>query len=136
MIVTPAWATTLVTTWSPSPPLPQGVNRLKNPPPPDVIVSVIGYVPLELSLFMRCCVETLSRRPCLGEALSIKRFLTSDSFCFSFLEIFREVWSSEPYSQGNIHRHQHGWLIECRYSIRRHQHRRLIVCIILDSKHF
>jgi hypothetical protein len=58
VIVAPARATALVTPGGT--PLPQGVNRLKNPPPPDVIVSVIGYVPLELPLFMRCCVETLS----------------------------------------------------------------------------
>ena len=94
------------------PPLPQGVNRLKNPPPTEVIVSVISYVPLELPFFLRCCVETLSIHPCFGEALSNTIFLTTDSFCFSFLEIFREVWSSEPHSQGNIHRHQHGRLIE------------------------
>jgi hypothetical protein len=44
VIDTPARATALVTLGGTAPPPPHGVDRLKNPPPSELLVNVLGYV--------------------------------------------------------------------------------------------
>ncbi len=130
MIVIPARATALVTPGGTTPsPLPQGVNQLKIPPPPEVIVSVLGC-PSGVAFIYEVLYGTTFIFPCFWGGIEYQMFLTTNFFCFSFLEILREVWSSiTPLVKLTVIEifvgiNMNGLL--SRHSIHRRQHRRLI----------
>ena len=73
MIVIPARGTALVTPGGTIPPLPQGVNRLKNPPPPEVIVSVFGR-PFEVAFIYEVLYGTTFSCPCFWGGVEYHMF--------------------------------------------------------------